>query len=131
MLFKQSQSEQAITFLKEQIKITPVEIKPYKHKKTLSQNNYIWLICTHVGYETGNTKETIYHFCIDKFAPINTRYIDNVEYPEKLTLSQFDKEQAIIFINNILAEFQEYDLPNPEDIKCVQMYEYYKEKGLL
>jgi hypothetical protein len=131
MIFKPSQLSQAIQFITEHLKINPVEIKPYKQKKTLSQNNYIWLLFTHVGFETGNTKETIYHYCIEKFAPINTCYIDKIEYSDKLTLSQFTKEQAIIFINNILAEFQEYDLPDPEDIKCLQMYEFYKEKGLL
>ena len=131
MIFKPSQIKEAINFLEQHIKQHPVEIKPYKQKKSLSQNNYLWLLFTHIGYETGNTKEDIYLYCIKKFAPLKTIYIDKIEDVIKLTLSQFTKEQAMIFINNILTEFQEYDLPNPEDIKCLQMYEFYKEKGLL
>jgi hypothetical protein len=131
MIFKKSQLNQALEFVKQHIQQSNIEIKPDKQKKTLSQNAYIWLLCTHIGYETGNTKETIYHYCLDKFAPLNTCFIGDIEYPDRITLSGFSKEQAMIFINNILSEFQEYDLPNPEDIKCLQMYEFYKEKGYL
>jgi hypothetical protein len=131
MIFKPSQYKQAIDFIKKHFdNKNPIEIKAHKRIKTLSQVKYIWLLCTHIAYETGNTKEDIYQHMIEEYAPVKTIYIGQIERVVKLTLSQFTKEQAMIFINNIITNFNEYDLPDPEDVKCLQMYEYYKEKGL-
>ena len=132
MIYKSSQRIQAINFIDKHFdNKSNIEIKVYRKKKSLSQNAYIWLLCTHIGSETGNTKEDIYRYLIDEYAPLKTIYIDGKETYVKLTLSDFDKNQAMEFINNIIIGFIEYDLPDPQDVKCLQMYEYYKEKGVL
>lgn len=132
MIYKPSQRIQAINFIDKHFdNKSNIEIKAYRKKKSISQNAFIWLLCAHIGHETGNSKEDIYRHLIDEYAPLKTIYLDGKEIYVKLTLSDFDKNQAMEFINQIITNFSEYDLPNPDDIKCSQMYEYYKEKGIL
>ena len=43
------------------------EIKHYKHKRTLDQNAYLWVLCQRISEKVGTTKEEVYRsFIKDK-----------------------------------------------------------------
>ena len=110
-----------------------IEVKPTREKKTLSQNNYIWLVFTHIGYETGNTKDDMYKYFLDKFPFFKTIYVGGTEANIQLTLSAFSKEQTSFFIESLTADarIEGFDVPDPEDKKAADMYNYYRELGYL
>jgi hypothetical protein len=110
-----------------------VKIEPVTKSRTLSQNAYAWLVFTHIGFETGNFKEDIYQFCLDKF-PLHKEININGEITlVRLTLSGMNKDQNSCFIDQLVTFFRQegFDVPDPEEKKAVEMYQWYKEKGLL
>ena len=109
------------------------KIEPIAGVKTISQNSYIWLVFTHIGAETGNTKEDIYQFCLKEFPVFKEIIICDELELIPVTLSGFSKEQTSHFIDQVVTYFrvEGYDIPDPEDIRCQQMYQYYRDRGLL
>jgi hypothetical protein len=110
-----------------------VKIEPVTQSRTLSQNAYAWLVFTHIGFETGNFKEDIYQFCLDKF-PLHKEININGEITlVRLTLSGMNKEQNSQFIDQFVTFFRTegFDVPDSEEKKALEMYQWYKEKGLL
>jgi hypothetical protein len=110
-----------------------VNIEPIAKVRTISQNNYCWLIFTHISQETGNTKEDIYQFCLQKFPLHKSIDINGVINIIPVTLSGMDKEQNSQFIDQIVIFFRQegFAIPDPEDQKCLEMMNYYRERGLL
>jgi hypothetical protein len=110
-----------------------VKIEPVTRTKSLSQVAFIWLVFTHVAQETGNTKEDIYQFCIEKFKVFKTIDINGVVSLVPVTLSGMDKEQVSVFIDNVVTYFRQegIDVPDCEDKKAQEMMDYYKNKGLI
>jgi hypothetical protein len=104
-----------------------------KQVKTLSQNSYAWLVFTHVADETGNTKEDIYQYCLKKFPTFKSIELNGVIELIPVTLSGMDKEQASFFIDQFTIHFRSegIDVPDPEDQKAKEMFEYYRMKGIL
>lgn len=101
--------------------------------KTLSQNAYCWLVFTHIGQETGNTKEDVYQFCLKQFPVFKEIELNGIIDVIPVTLSKMDKDQVSHFIDEFVTFFRSegYDVPDPEDSKSVEMYNYYKQKGLI
>lgn len=110
-----------------------VEIKPAPEKKSLSQNSYIWLVFTHIAYETGNDKNDIYYYFLDRFPKYKEITINGQIEHVSISLSSFTKEQTRAFIDEVViyANTEGFNVPNPEDIKIMQMYEFYRNKGLI
>lgn len=110
-----------------------VKVEPVTHSKTISQNNYCWLVFTHIAQETGNIKEDIYHLCLAKFPVFKEIDINGSVELISVTLSGMNKDQTSNFINGFTIFFRQegFDVPDPEDKKCLEMYQYYKDKGLL
>ena len=50
-----------------------------------------------------------------------------------ITLSAMDKEQASFFIDQFTIFFRSegFDIPDPEDQKTKEMFDYYRNKGIL
>jgi hypothetical protein len=79
MTFYPKEKDRAITYLNKLFERgKTVKIEPITQTATLSQNSYIWLVFTHVGQETGNTKEDIYQFCLKKFTIFKTIDINGI-----------------------------------------------------
>ena len=135
MLFKPSQKNKAIEFLDRHFNNKrSVYINPVKQLKSISQNAYLWLIFTHIGYQTGIDKNHIYYYYLNKFPTFQEiQTIHNQIDLVQISLSHFTKEQTIVFINNIVVDGRQegFDIPDPEDLKCRQMYEFYRGEGLL
>lgn len=135
MIFDKSQRNKAINFIDKHLyNNNKIEIKAFNKTKSLSQNAYLWLIFTHVAYETGNNKNDIYFYYLNKFPVFKKIYNPSKEEDlVPISLSYFNKEQTSFFIDNVVVDARQegFDIPDPEDIKCSQMYDYYREKGIL
>lgn len=132
MTFKPSERERAVLYLDRLFeKKRHVKIDYVTESKTISQNNYFWLIVSHVANETGNDKNDIYQLLLSKYAP--EKYIELAGEDVRVitTLSGMSKEQASLFIDKSAVYFrcQGFDIPDPEDLKTIEMYNYYKQKG--
>jgi hypothetical protein len=101
--------------------------------KTLSQNAYCWLVFTHIGQETGYTKDEVYEFCLRKFRSFKEIEIAGEIEMIPIRLSGMSKDQTSLFIDQLVTFFrcEGYDVPDPEDRKTIDMYNYYKQKGII
>lgn len=134
MIFKPSDQERAIIYLKRLFeKKRHVKIEHITESKTISQNAYLWLVFTHIAFETGNDKNDIYYYYLDKYAPSKEIDLNGEINLVKISLSKMNKEQCSVFIEFIVtdARVEGFDIPDPGDKKTLEMYQYYKERGLL
>lgn len=134
MIFNPRELERAITFIKKQFERGKfVKIEYITESKTLSQNAYLWLVLTHAGFESGNDKDDLYQYYIKKFSMTKEIEFNGVIDVVPITLSKFSKEQASRFIDSVCIDLRTegFDVPNPEDKRVLEMYQFYKEKGLL
>lgn len=110
-----------------------VNIEIITEKKTLSQNAYLWLIFTHVAQETGSTKKEMYLYWLNKFPKFKDINFKSEIIPVLITLSEFTKEQTKQFIDEVCTDARQegFDIPDPENIKTLIMYNEYKMKGII
>ena len=106
-----------------------------REKKTLSRNNYIWLVLTHVAEEIGDDKHSLYKFILSKFPTYKEVEFMGEKRLVEITLSdpEFTKEKTIVLINHMVIFFLQhgYPVPDPEDQKALDMFDYYQNKGLI
>jgi len=134
MIFKPSEIKRALIYLykcfekKRSVKIDIITVS-----KTLSQNSYLWLIFTHVAFETGNDKKDIYKLYLDKYPYFKEIEINGVTHNIQITLSGFNLMQCKDFIDKVTIDLRQegFDVPDPEDLKTLDMYNYYKQNGLI
>ncbi len=102
-------------------------------KKTLSQTAYAWLCFTYVADETGNDKNDLYYLCLDKFKTFKEIHYNDQIHLVQISMSSFDKNQMSVFIDKITIFFRQegFDIPDPEHRKALDMYNYYRKKGLI
>ena len=135
MNFKPSEETQAITFLKGIFaRDRSASIETITVTKTLSQNAYIWLVFTHIGFQVGSDKTSIYLCYLKKFPKFSEVIGIKGEIEiVALTLSQFSKEQMSVFIDEVVidARTEGIEIPDPEDKKAIELYNWYKERGQL
>lgn len=103
--------------------------------KTISQNAYIWLVFTHIAFETGNNKDDIYGYYLDKFPTFKDIDLYGDSRAIKISMSNpdFNKEKMSAFIDKVVIDARQegFDVPDPDDLKCKQMYDYYRNLGLI
>jgi hypothetical protein len=134
MIYRPSQREQAITFIDKMFERKKwVKIEHIPEKKTLNQNSYLWLIFTIIAEDTGNTKEDIYEYYLEKFPTYKEIDIHGDQKRIKITLSQFTVEQATVFIDRVVIDGRQegFVLPDPQDLEALNQYQYYRIKGIL
>lgn len=135
MIFKPTDRERAIKFIDklfEKSKFIRIEHVP--ETKSLNQIRYVWLIFTIIADETGSDKNYIYHLFLNRFPTLQE--IKNEFGAMELipiTMSLFSKEQMSNFIENVVIEGRShgFDLPEPEDLRALEMYNYYRSRGIL
>lgn len=103
------------------------EIKRVYAKRSLSQNNLMWLWITVIATETENKKELVYDALIQEYAPDEKIMLGNKEKTVKKTSSRFNTKEETDFLNAIHLEGSELgiNLPNPEDKHFQDFCEYY------
>lgn len=134
MIFKPSEKERALIFLDKLFeKKRSIKIEHITESKTLSQNAYLWLIFTHMAFETGNTKDDIYQYYLEKFPYFKEIDLNGEINQVRISLSKFNLDQCSKFIENVTVDARQegFDIPDPEDKKTVEMYNYYKQRGLI
>lgn len=134
MIFKPTDRERALVFLDKQFERKKhVKIELVTESRTLSQNAYCWLCFTHIAFETGNDKNDIYYYYLDKFPKHKEVIINGEIHLVRISLSSFTKEQTSQFIEEFTADArcEGYDVPEPEEQKTLEMLNYYKQKGMI
>jgi hypothetical protein len=134
MIFKPSERDRAIQFLDKLFERKKwVKIEHITESKTLSQNSYLWLVFTHVAFETGASKDDMYYYWLSKYPKYKEITFQGVITLVQISLSSFTKEQTSVFIDEVVtdARIEGFDVPDPEDKKTIEMYNYYKQKGLI
>ncbi len=134
MIFKPSERDRAVKYLDALFQRSKyVKIEHVAEAKTLSQNSYLWLVFTHIGFETGATKDDMHDYYLDRFPRF--KEIDHLGeiVHVRITLRSFSKEQMSSFIDEVVtdARAEGFDVPDPEDRKCLDMLNYYRQKGLV
>ena len=100
-----------------------------KEKRTLDQNKLYWLWLSCIAKETGNDKEDLHEYFIYKYLnPELIQVFEKMIY-KRLSTTQLDTKQFTGYLNKIqiFANTElAIELPNPEDLKFAEFYEYYK-----
>lgn len=134
MIYRPTQIEQALIFLNKQFeKQKWVKIEAITEKKTLNQNNYIWLVFTVIAQDTGNMPKDIYQYYLEKFPTFKEIYINGENHSIVISLSGFSKEQTSVFIDRVVIDARQegFIIPSPDDLEAINQYNYYKGKGIL
>ena len=112
------------------VKKYTVEITKRVIKRTISQNGLYWLWLTCISHETGNDKMKVHEFFKDEYLPVESFEMfgktKEIKSTTGLNTIQFkyllDKVQ--IFASTELS----ITLPDPDDKRWSDFYEYYKDK---
>lgn len=134
MIFKPSKENEAIDFVKESFaKKKWLRIDPIPETKSVNQNRYIWLVFTIIANDTGNESQDIYEYYLDRFPIYKTIYKGQAEISVRLSMSKFNKDQMTKFIDKVVIDARQegYVIPDPEDKKVIDMYNYYRKRGLI
>lgn len=80
-----------------------VEIKEFKHDRTLRQNAYYWKILEIIGEELGYYKNELHEVFLDQFAPVQTlRNLEGKPVQKPVRTSQMDVGQMKQYIDQII-----------------------------
>jgi hypothetical protein len=134
MIFLPSERDRAILYLDKLFERRKhVKIDPITESKTLSQNSYLWLVFTHVAFETGSNKDDMYLYWLNKFPKYKEITFQGEVCLVSISLSSFTKEQTSVFIDEVVTDARQegFQVPDPEDKKALEMFQYYKNLGLI
>lgn len=111
-------------------KIYTIEIIERRIKRTISQNGLYWLWLTCISHETGNDKDDLHEYFKQKYLIRERKYIIDqlveVVSTKRLNTVQFKYllDNVHMFASTELA----IELPNPEDKRWEEFYDYYHDK---
>lgn len=102
-----------------------ITIKRASEKRSINQNNLMWMWFTCVERETGTPKNDVYNFYTKKFLQKVVQVGDRLERCVEST-SQLNKERFTEFLNKVQADVASefgIQLPIPEDRYFEQFYQ--------
>lgn len=102
-----------------------ITIKRASEKRSISQNDLMWMWFTLVERETGTPKNDVYNFYTKKFLQKVVQVGDRLERCVEST-SQLNKERFTEFLNKVQADVASefgIQLPIPEDRYFEQFYQ--------
>lgn len=102
-----------------------ITIKRASEKRSINQNDLMWMWFTCVERETGTPKNDVYNFYTKKFLQKVVQVGDRLERCVEST-SQLNKEQFTEFLNKVQADVASefgIQLPIPEDRYFEQFYQ--------
>jgi len=91
-------------------------IEPYRRKRTTSQNSLYWSWMTLIADETGNDKDDIHEFLLNKFCPTKVVMVGGEE--QEITSTKYlDTKQMSAYMDRIPPWAGEFNisLPLPEN----------------
>lgn len=111
------------------------ELKTYRKKRTLNQNNGYWLWLTYLEDMTGTVKDTWHRYFLQRFPTmVEVTVMDRKEMVQITTSDpEMTTARMSVYMNHIdaFASDAGMTLPDLATQKAVEMYEYYREKGML
>ena len=131
MIFDKNRKIEAIKFIDNLFaQDKRVTIVITKEKRTLDQNRLYWLWLSCIAKETGNDKDDLHEYFIYKYLnPELIQVFEKMIY-KRLSTSTLDTKQFTKYLNKIQVFANTelaIELPNPEDLKFAEFYEYYKD----
>ena len=140
-------SKKIIFWLKGQDDSKKFEIKEYRPKRSLNSNSYCWELCTKIAEKINSSKEAVYYqmlkvygqsilipvlpgTCLEGFS----KYYEFCEkgklngkdcdwYKVYKGSSNYDSKEMWIFLEGIVYEAKELDIPTLEDYKIEKLAE--------
>jgi len=134
MIYQPSKSTEAHAFLDKLFERKRwIKIEYIPEKRSLNQNNYMWLCFTIIGQDTGNTAQDIYEYYLEKFPTYKEIEFNGLSKRIKISSSQFTVEQMTVFIDLFTTDARQegISLPDPKDLEELNQYQYYQQRGLL
>jgi hypothetical protein len=134
MIFKPTDRERAIKFIDTLIsKGKHIKIEHIPEVKTISQNGYLWLIFTHLGFETGATKEDMHDYYLNRFPRFKEVEHLGETVNVRITLRSFSKEQMSSFIDEVVTDARQegFDIPDCESYNARLMMDHYRKLGII
>ena len=130
MIFDKNRKIEAIKFIDNLFaQDKRVTIVITKEKRTLDQNKLYWLWLSCIAKETGNDKDDLHEYFIYKYLnPELVQVFEKMIY-KRLSTSTLDTKQFTKYLNKIQVFANTelaIELPNPEDLKFAEFFEYYK-----
>lgn len=111
-------------------KLYTVEITEKKTKRSISQNNLMWLWLTCIEFETGNNRNDLHEYFKREFLQPETIMIFGKQHQrystKNLNTTEFKYylDHIQVFASTELA----IKLPDPEDQYWTEFYKYYVDK---
>ena len=102
-----------------------ITIKRASEKRSINQNDLMWMWFTCVERETGTPKNDVYNIYREKFLQKEVQFGDRIVRCVEST-SQLNKEQFTEFLNKVQADVASelgIQLPIPEDRYFEQFYQ--------
>jgi hypothetical protein len=135
MIFKPSDIDRLNLYISSQFsKGKTLKVEPVTESKTLPQLRYIWLVFTHLAFETGSDKEYMYFLFLKRFPVYHEGKNLNGEIElVPVSMSKFTKDELSAFIDKVVTELraQGFEVIDPEDKRAVELYNFYHSKGLI
>ena len=112
------------------VKKYTVEITERRIKRTISQNGLYWLWLTCISHETGNDKDDLHEFFKAKYLVPEVRNIfgENVEVRTTTDLNTVQFKYLLDHVQEFASTELSITLPDPDDKRWSDFYEYYKDK---
>lgn len=105
-----------------------ITIKRTSERRTIAQNDLLWMWLTCIGRETGSTKEEVYMYYCKKFL-LKTITLGEKREKVYMTSSKLSTAEMTEFLNKIQADAEAefgITLPQPQDIYFEAFYaDYY------
>lgn len=113
---------------------TYIEQKEIRRKRTLDQNAGYWVWMTYLQEQTGSTKKELHDYFLDRYPIFKEMIINHKIHMVRIGTSGANVKQMSDHMNKIEIEVSSewgIILPDLEKGKIIDMYNNYKEKGLL
>ena len=135
MIFKPTEKDRMIKYLDALIeKKRHIKIEYIPEGKTIKQNSYIHLVFAHTGEQTGDRMEDVKK-TLKKMFPKYQEVTFNGETQllEIDSLKHFTKEQMSVFIDEVTTflRTEGIDVPDPEEKRALELYNWYRQRGVI
>jgi len=92
------------------------------------------MVFAHIGEQNGDRMNDIkkhYKHEFPKYEEINFNGVESIVKID--SLADFTKEQMMTFIAEVVTDARQigFSIPDPEDRKALELYDYYRTRGII
>ena len=109
------------------------EFSKIRRKRSLNANAYFWFILTIGSHETGNDKDDLYYYFMDKYPTTKEVEISDEIHLVPITSSAFNTAQMATLTDNVRRELAMMGIatPDADSDKLIDVYNFYHDKNLV